>query len=397
MKYIITTLITLYSFCFLSAQEKLEVDGAISVQKAVGTGLGTIEYNGSMDDFRGRTTTGWKSLTSGTGGSSLWTALSGGHIGYTNGNVAIGGTSVTGSMLSLEGNTQSMLRLQGTGSGGAYQQFFSNGSYWGLIGDENGDGSDLYFDIKSRSGAAGIAMSTGSINNAVRIENNGQVNISNLPAGGATDQFVTADASGNLRKVDRPSVIEYFLSLPNGIQTLLSAGETPLNIINAGASLSDFIGRNHAGGIIFYMDPSADGTGLVSAESDQSIFAQWGCHGTSISGADGTAIGTGNQNTLDINAGCLELDIAADICVFLSLNRFTDWFLPSKDELNEMYTKIGQGAAAPNTNIGNFADAFYWSSSEFNVVNAWEQDFSNGSQNFFSKNESDRVRAIRAF
>ena len=401
MKYLITLIILTTSFIFISAQEQLEVDGAINVQKAVGTGVGTIEYNGSLDDFRGRTTTGWKSFISGTGGSSLWSPLSGGHIGYTAGNVAIGGTSFTGSILSLEGNTQSMLRLQGTGSSGAYQQFYSNGSYMGLIGDENGDGSDLYFDVKSRSGASGISFSTGTLNNAIRIENNGQVKISNLPAGGATDQFLTADASGNIRKVSSTDmVIEYFITLPNGIQTLLDAGETPLNIINGGATLADFYGLNYAGGIIFYMNPDGNGSGLVAATEDQGLGAIiWGCSGTMIAGADGTTIGTGAQNTNDIELGCATPNIAADHCANLTLNGYDDWFLPSKEELNEMYSNIGQGAVGSNYNIGGFINWDYWSSSEFDASSAWAQRFSSGSQltRFKFDEFLPSVRAIRSF
>jgi len=184
---------------------------------------------------------------------------------------------------------------------------------------------------------------------------------------------------------------------PSGIQGLLNSGYSPATILSNGAALTDFIGLNHAGGIIFYMEPSGNGTGLVSAASDQSTGAEWGCFGTPITGADGTIIGTGNQNTIDIEAGCTTSSTAADICANLSLNGFTDWFLPSKDELNEMYTKIGQAAAAPNTNIGNFADSFYWSSSEFDANLAWEQDFDDGVQGNGFKYLNDHVRAIRAF
>ena len=84
------------------------------------------------------------------------------------------------------------------------------------------------------------------------------------------------------------------------------------------------IGDSHQGGIIFYLD--ANGGGLIAAPSDQGQ-ALWGCWKTLI-GANGTAIGTGAQNTIDIEAGCNESGTAADICANLTLGGFSDWFLP---------------------------------------------------------------------
>ena len=72
------------------------------------------------------------------------------------------------------------------------------------------------------------------------------------------------------------------------------------------------IGDTHQGGIVFWLD--GNGGGLIAAPTDQSTGVEWGCHGTSISGADGTGIGTGAQNTIDIEAGCTTTGIAADIC-----------------------------------------------------------------------------------
>ena len=156
------------------------------------------------------------------------------------------------------------------------------------------------------------------------------------------------------------------------------------------------IGDLHQGGYIFYLD--GNGGGLIAAPTDQSAGAQWGCYGTLITGADGTAIGTGAQNTIDIEAGCTTPSTAADICSNLVLAGYTDWFLPSKDELNLMYLNIGQGNAMGLGNVGGFANYYYWSSTEDDVYDAWRQRFTNGNQNFYGKsNFGSYVRAVRAF
>jgi len=148
-----------------------------------------------------------------------------------------------------------------------------------------------------------------------------------------------------------------------------------------------------AGGLIFYDKGSvSDGWRyLEAAPSDQSTGAEWGCTGTSISGADGTAVGTGEQNTLDIEAGCTTPGRAADICANLSLGGYSDWFLPSKDELNLMYVNLKLFG------VGGFADYYYWSSSEDSASNAWAQGFDLGFQYNFLKYYTSRVRAVRAF
>jgi hypothetical protein len=140
-------------------------------------------------------------------------------------------------------------------------------------------------------------------------------------------------------------------------------------------------------------DPGYDANtthGLIAADSDQH-FAAWGCASTALSGADGTAIGTGNQNTLDIIAGCATEGIAASLCANLSLNGYDDWYLPSKDELNKLY--INRIA------IGNFDTSwFYWSSSEnTSYSQARKQSFVDGSQSISHKTSDGFVRPIRSF
>jgi hypothetical protein len=70
--------------------------------------------------------------------------------------------------------------------------------------------------------------------------------------------------------------------------------------------------------------------------------------------------------------------------------KFTDWRLPTKHELNLMYSV--------KTSIGGFASDFYWSSTEDSSSYAWKQSFANGFQYSEAKNVSTvYVRAIRAF
>jgi len=160
----------------------------------------------------------------------------------------------------------------------------------------------------------------------------------------------------------------------------LDGSETPL-----------YIGQNYAGGIIFYIDGTGI-HGLVCAESDQSTGAEWGCFGTTIPGADGTAVGTGAQNTIDIEAGCTDPGTAADICANLSLNGYDDWFLPSKDELNLIYSNLYLAG------LGGLSYSRYWSSTEENFNQAWCQFLQYGTQSPYAKiTWLFRVRAVRAF
>ena len=152
------------------------------------------------------------------------------------------------------------------------------------------------------------------------------------------------------------------------------------------------IGGNVNGGIIFYIDGTGQ-HGLVCAPTDQVTIAgaDWGCYNSTITGADGTALGTGNQNTIDIVNGCLTEGIAAKICYDLDLNGYTDWYLPSKDELDLMYTNLKAAG------LSSFSSDFYWSSSEYSYGSAWLQDFRNGTKSANVKFGKLDVRAVRSF
>ena len=196
------------------------------------------------------------------------------------------------------------------------------------------------------------------------------------PIEGNTNTSVTAEITGLI-----PGTIYHFR-----IKAVNSLGTTYGDDMQFTAGF--IIGGNVNGGLIFYIDGTGQ-HGLICSPTDQSYGAIWGCSGTGL--ATETGIGFGNQNTLLIVNGCSTSGIAAKICNDLVLNSYSDWFLPSIDELALMYSNLKVN------NLGGFAEASYWSSSQSGLHGAWRKDFSNGRQDYPSKTSSFYVRAVRAF
>ena len=126
------------------------------------------------------------------------------------------------------------------------------------------------------------------------------------------------------------------------------------------------IGDEYGGGIVFSVDKAGE-HGLIAAKEDM------------------TGNSSGHQE------GRFTWADAKVACNNLVSNGYRDWFLPDKEQLNQLYLQ--------KRVVGAFADysTYYWSSSESSATNAWLQVFINGYQSHSNKGYVSRVRAVRAF
>lgn len=124
----------------------------------------------------------------------------------------------------------------------------------------------------------------------------------------------------------------------------------------------------------------------VSGESASTL--QWKTTNTSSSGTSSLTDGWTNTNNMNNS-----LHPAAQYTRGLNIAGYTDWYLPSKDELNLALVNEGKLTVEERNN-----DAIYWSSSEANSSYSWSVDFINNQQRYDSnKNSAFRVRAVRRF
>ncbi|MDB4241849.1 DUF1566 domain-containing protein [Polaribacter sp.] len=168
------------------------------------------------------------------------------------------------------------------------------------------------------------------------------------------------------------------------------------------------VGMYFQGGVVFHILEDGDTGyvvgethGLIAAVQDQSSGIRWYNGINVITGATGTAVGTGSANTdAIINVqGATETSYAAGLARAYTGGGYTDWFLPSKDELIKMYTNRATINTTATANDGsNFATNYYWSSTESGYEYALVLGFFDGSQYFnFKDNSGYSVRAVRAF
>jgi hypothetical protein len=167
------------------------------------------------------------------------------------------------------------------------------------------------------------------------------------------------------------------------------------------------------GGIIYYVDSAGFSCGAdlastcnyleaaptTGASAWTDVRRSWstGEHNQSlnVANATGTAIGTGYKNSVAIVAqsgNVAATSAAVEARAYRGPNNLSDWFLPSKDELNQLYLR--------KTDVGGFSGAkYFWSSSQSTISNprAYDQFFLNGVQDYYGKSGLEYVRPVRAF
>ncbi|APG60518.1 DUF1566 domain-containing protein [Christiangramia salexigens] len=186
------------------------------------------------------------------------------------------------------------------------------------------------------------------------------------------------------------SLNKYDFSLPPAPQERLNSGSTPKQLLDSGVPMSELIGLEYQGGLIFWMD-AVNGNGLVAAKEDQSSGIPFAINEPYVNGgATQNGIGWGKTNTDLILNSHGAGNYAASVASNYNGGGYTDWFLPSLFEAREMTILFKKG-------LGNIAPALYWTAKEYSFHEAYFWSFSAEYWNQSSKSSSYRVRAVRAF
>ena len=141
------------------------------------------------------------------------------------------------------------------------------------------------------------------------------------------------------------------------------------------------------GGMVFYDAGSVQPWGRYMEMGPEFTRTEWCDVWDFFVAGTKELIGSGKENTDKIVAACGAG--AANTVSDYGGGGKTDWFLPSRDELNELYKQ--------RDSVGGFETDKYWSSSQYVAYAAWGQYFTNGYQSGSATHYANGVRPVRAF
>lgn len=161
-------------------------------------------------------------------------------------------------------------------------------------------------------------------------------------------------------------------------------------ISNTAYSQSFSIGQKYKGGIIFYVD-STGLHGLIAASSDQGKTlgkkAKLNWNGDGVNP---------KLNPYTLYPSQVHLDdatTAESICNYYSITfkniTYSNWYLPSKYELNLLYEQ--------KSVVGGFTNDLYWSSTMNENGGLWLLDFSSGKRYSVGRYCIGFIRPIQTF
>ena len=168
-----------------------------------------------------------------------------------------------------------------------------------------------------------------------------------------------------------------------------------MTIVGESVTTSPTIGQSLQGGKVGYILTASDAgynanyyKGIITSETDQSPII-WGIEGN-LTSATSSLIGFGQSNTnkiIAVEGG--SYPYAASASDAYVTGGYSDWYLPSFDELQQLYNN-------KNT-IGGFSADVYWSSTEYNIYNAKGLNFTDGGYTNAVKESTYIFRPVRSF
>lgn len=222
--------------------------------------------------------------------------------------------------------------------------------------------------------------------------------VSQTPAGALEIDSVT----GELTVLDNG--LFDFEANPTITATVSATGASNQSTVTINLDNVNEIGDFNHGGIVFWVDPTDNTKGLVCAVTDQSTSIVWGSlNAPEIIGTSAN-LGSGVTNTdLIIASKGSGTTHAAGVARAYNGGGYTNWSLPSEDELTEIYNNkaiINATAIANSGEIfeeGESLGARYWVSNMSGLNGNFLFNFYSGSVNGVWPVNARNVRAIRAF
>ncbi len=215
------------------------------------------------------------------------------------------------------------------------------------------------------------------------------------------------------------SLVIYFLFLNKEESTNLTTTQQDQQTIQeesqeigdeeTGATKCQTLAEECEGGLLAYIDEQ--GAKLIVSSVNNAEDIQWGCRGQLLN-ITSREYGAGKENTQALvnwhigweepwfttpessTGYCHEKNdgtVAANVCNELELNGYSDWYLPSIDELDFIYENVHKNGK------GDFEDSECWSSSESSEGSAWIKSFATrGDEYGYQKSFNRSVRCVRS-